>query len=175
MKVVEFYRGERGNVMGHTLAEIMQYSLGAMEMDHDYIQWILPSNETSAMNGDAPTLTKEEAIILSEDPELRERVKASFLKFIDFLGLELTGTEGEPVVDSLLSTQERPNPTRWMDHFNHNMLRVTRCLKCMRLTGHENYALALFEFLKQNQSTFSINTFGHWSKATFDDLWSRTC
>src|SRR5690348_12235655 len=87
MKIVEFYRNERGNINGHRLDDVMGFSLGAMEMDHDYIQFILPSNETSSMNGDAPTLTREEATILSEDPELREKVKASFLKFIDFLGL----------------------------------------------------------------------------------------
>ncbi len=173
MKIVEFYRNERGNINGHRLDDVMGFSLGAMEVDHDWVQWLLPSNETSSMNGDAPTLTLEEATILSEDPELREKVKASFLKFIDFLGLQMIDDGATQIITALPPTHDRPNPLEWMEGFNHNMLRVTRCLKCMRLTGHENYAAALFRFLRTNQNMFSINTFAHWRTAAMkEDLWA---
>ena len=76
MKIVEFYRGERGYscaddiamrerdhipVRGDTLDEIMKWPDEWLEEDHDYIQWLFPSTEPSQMNSAAPTLTRDES------------------------------------------------------------------------------------------------------------------
>jgi hypothetical protein len=59
-----------------------------------------------------------------------------------------------------------------MKEFNHNMLRVTRVLKSLRLTGLPRYADAFFKVLLQHKGTIgSPNAFGHWTRATFNDLW----
>jgi hypothetical protein len=99
MKIVEFYRGERGNENGHTLADIMTWSNGALEMDHDYVQFMFPSNERSMMNCDAPTMTKEESQIFEADPELQERVKQSLVRFLDFLDFKLSRDDDEIVIE----------------------------------------------------------------------------
>lgn len=172
MRVVEFYRGEIPNQSGVTLEQMMQFTLGEMEMDHDYIQWMFPSNEPSMLNCDAPVLTKEESEIFKADPELQQKVLDSFYKFLNFLGLEASISEsGTMWIEEIAPTESRPDPQWWMKSFNHNMLRVTRVLKCMRLTGHLDPALALHGFLKSHQDKFSENTRKYWYDATFEPLW----
>lgn len=180
MKIVEFYRGERRNHVGDLLKHMMEFSLREMEDNHDFIQWMFPSNEPSQMNDEAPVLTLEESEIFKNDPELQKQVEASFRKFLNFLGLELIESPipdifplfiMEKMVIALKPTTERPYPIWWMDDFNHNMLRITRVLKCLRLTGLDTHAKAFFVFLSEHKFKFSPNTFGHWERATNDPLW----
>lgn len=49
MEIVKFYRGERGNQNGDMLDDILTWKFGALDMDHDFIQWLFPSNEPSQM------------------------------------------------------------------------------------------------------------------------------
>lgn len=179
MKIVEFYRGERGNHLGVTLDQMMAFSPEDMEMDHDYIQWMFPSNEPSGLNCDAPVLTYEESLIFVNDPELQEKVKQSFVKYLGFLGFVLTKDDETDVTIGLMEpTEKRPDPQLWTREFNHNMLRVTRVLKCLRLTGNNWYAVALFDALRafdharQSPTRFSMNTWKFWSVAVKENLWA---
>lgn len=172
MKIVEFYRGERPNHMGVTLDEMMQFTHGQLEMDHDYVQWMFPSNEASMLNVEAPVLTKEEAYIISSDPELREKVKQSFIKMLDFFGFVLTkDEEGSVLIEDMPPTEKRKQPQRWLMSFNHNMLRATRVLKCLRLCGLTEHALAFYNALRNHKVKVSTNTFKYWTDAIMVPLW----
>ena len=166
MKIVEFYRGERPNSGGAYLHEIMTWKDGALEMDHDWVQWVFPSNEPSMINGDAPTLTREEAFIFINDPNLQKKIKESFIRYLAFLGMKL---EDDQV--HLIELEGVANSQRWTIAFNHNMLRVTRVLKCLRLTGHDQYAISLHNALMSVRERFSENTLGHWRRAVNEPLW----
>lgn len=164
MKVLEFYRGG-GNTNGHTLEEILKWSDGALEMDHDWVQFVFGSNEPSKLNGDAPTLTKEESDIFKADPELQEKVKQAFLRFLKFLHFKLESDGEKPVIKA------ESVDVWWLEEFNHTMLRVTRMLKSLRLKGLERYAVAFYEAVKPFRNRLSDNTWGYWTRATFDPLW----
>lgn len=167
MQIVEFYRGERGNQCGHKLDEMLTWSNGALEMDHDYVQWMFPSNERSMLNGEAPTLTKEESKIFEADPALQEKVKQSLVRFLDFLHFKLS-RDDEAV---LIEPKDSQNTPWWLRNFNHNMLRVTRLLKALRLTGNTKYAVAMFDALRPFKPQVSTNTWQYWYAAVFDPLW----
>lgn len=170
MQIVEFYRGERPNHVGYTLDQIMGFSRYLFEIDHDYVQWLFPSNEPSQMNAEAPTLTREEAAIFCADPELKDKVKQSFIKMLDFYGFYLA--QDDPIViEALPSTELRPSPRLWLRRFNHNMLRVTRVLKCLRLVGLSEYATAFLGVLSQYGQNVSPNTFQYWTDAVSLPLW----
>lgn len=171
MKIVDFYRGECGNTNGVLLTEIWTWSHGAMEMDHDWVQWVFPSPEQSQLNGDAPTLSKAESTIFCSDPELQDRVRTSLLRMLDFLGFYLAQDDEMVKIERIEPTEERPNPQWWLGAFNHNMLRVTRVLKSLRSTGLHRYALALYDALRPYKEKMSPNTWGHWTRAVFDPLW----
>lgn len=166
MKIIEFYRCERGNQNGHKLDDIVtNWTDGWLEMDHDYIQWVFPSNEVSAMNGEAPTLTREEASIFENDLELQDKVKRSFVRFLRFLQFELEEHDEQIIIKPI---QECP---RWLTQFNHTMLRVTRILKSLRLTGNTKYANAFYDALRPYKSRVSENTWSFWYNAVFEPLW----
>jgi hypothetical protein len=167
MKIVEFYRGERANNAGHTLEEILTWSNGALEMDHDWVQWVFGSNERSMLNGEAPTLTKEESDIFKSDPELQEKVKQSFIRILRFLDFKLS-KDGEEI---LIEPKDENVPWWIRGAFNHNMLRVTRILKCLRLTGNDRYAVAFFDALREFKDKLSTNTWGYYHSAVFEPLW----
>lgn len=172
MQVVDFYRGDRGNQNGTLLEQMMQYTHGELEMDHDYVQWMFPSNETSMLNVDAPVLTKEESEIFHADLELRDKVKQSFIKMLDFFGFYLAQDDnGTVLIEDLAGTDKRPQPQRWLHSFNHNMLRATRVLKCLRLTGLTEYALAFYDALRRHKVKVSQNTFKYWTDAITLPLW----
>lgn len=172
MKIVEFYRGERPNQAGVTLAEMRQFTLSQMEVDHDYIQWMFPSNEPSALNCDAPVLTKEESEIFKSDPELQRLLLDSFDQFLFFLGFILRVNEsGDIEIDTIPPDDQRGNPLWWTSHFNHNMLRITRVIKCLRLTGNDRQAIAFYTKLGQYKENFSANTWNYWRQAAIEPLW----
>jgi hypothetical protein len=165
-KIIDFYREESGNNNGHRLSEILSWSDGALEMDHDYIQWLFPSNEPSNFNADAPVLTQEDAAIFKADPELRAKVKESFLRILKFFEFELTPE------NKVVPLQETPV---WLRAFNHNMLRATRVIKSLRLLGLELYALAFFSAIEKYRPNLSENTLKYWCAAAFDPLWEESC
>jgi hypothetical protein len=165
MRIVEFYRGERPNVAGNYLSEIMEWTDGFLEGGHDWVQWTFPSNEMSSINVDAPTLTRDQADVFISDPELRQKLKTAFVRFLQFLRFEITRDDGVVVIEA---KEELPH---WLQTFNHNMFRVTRVLKSLRLTGHQHYAIALFEALRPFRDRVSPNTWSYWQRAVNEDLW----
>lgn len=168
MKIVEFYRGERGNQNGHMLDEILTWSNGALDMDHDWVQWVFASNEASMLNGEAPVMTKAESELFENDPSLQDKMEQSFLRFLSYLGFEVVIKDAvKPHIEPI----ESENTPWWLRSFNHNMLRVTRVLKSLRLTGHTEYAVALYNALLKFEANVSPNTWQYWKAATFDDLW----
>lgn len=171
MEIIKFYRGERGNQNGDMLEDILKKSNYWLEIDHDYVQWLFPSIERSQMNYDAPTMTIEEVSAFEEDEDLQQKVKQSFIRFLNFLELKLTQDNDEVVIESI---EEYP---LWLREFNHNMLRVTRVLKSLRLTGNSQYAIALHKCLKNlhdnipnKEWQLSPYTWQYWDNAALGDI-----
>jgi len=122
-QILKFYRGEE-NRAGHLLKEILEeWDDEDWERGHDFIQWVFPTDEESRFHPDAPIMTCQEAIILGEDPELREKVLAALERFKKFLKLD-------------------SGPYWWAKN-NHNLLRISRVIRCLALLGLEEEAVKL--------------------------------
>lgn len=123
-QILKFYRGEE-NRSGHLLKAILEeWDDEDWERGHDFIQWVFPTDEESRFHPEAPVMTCQEAIILGEDPELREKVLAALERFKGFLKLE-TG------------------PHWWARPNDHNLLRISRVIRCLALLGLEEEAFTL--------------------------------
>lgn len=166
MQIVEFYRGNRGNQNDDYLEQMLTWTDGALEMDHDWVQWAFPSNEPSMLNGESPVLSKAESEAFEADPELQVKVQHTFNRFLEFLGFEMT-CENDVVE---IKTRYDGLPLI-LQGFNHNMLRITRVLKSLRLTGNTRYAVAFYDALRPFKSCFSPNTWSYWEDAVFQPLW----
>lgn len=153
------------------LVDILSWTNGQLEMDHDWVQWVFPSNEPSSLNSDAPTMTLEESQTFEANTVLQAKVVDSFKRYLSFLVMNLV--DGDvPKVEVSVSTPW------WLANFNHNMLRITRVLKSLRLTGNTKYANAFYDALRPYTASsegvnplVSYNTAQHWRNAIFDSLW----
>ncbi len=165
-RLVDFYRGEGTDAEGRALAEIWAFSDGQMEAIHDFIQWLFPLREASRFNPDAPLLTDTDVAAFRADPTLRANLLRSLDAFLGFLGLARDGigiVEG-PDFEARRDVWASPN---------HNWLRITRVLHCLRILGLDDEARDLFAFLERlhqgGTSGITPDTFGYWAGAARPD------
>ena len=163
-RLLDFYWGEATDTEGRFLGEILSWSDDELEAVHDFVQWLFPLPEPSRFNPDAPLLTVEDVAAFHSDPLLRDNLLQSFGRFLAFLGLSQAADE---------TVVEGPNfaarvPDVWA-YSNHNWLRVTRLLHCLRLLGQEDRARSLFAWLalqyKRHKFPIPADTFRYWTKA----------
>lgn len=106
-----------------------------LEMAHDYIQWLFPIRETSMFNYDTQELQLHEAKRIRETPECLERFQKSYEMLLDFYGMRLVDRNTGEVArhDNFRPCYDN------LDESGHNLLRITRILKCLGEMGLEHY------------------------------------
>lgn len=179
-EIIEFYRNEsdaRG--VGWFTDIVNRWSDEHWERSHDFIQWLFPLKTPSNFNPDAPLLTDEDIALLS-DPKskaLEANIFHAFQRFLRFLGLR-----GEFVFDNNNLYEDDQYPSdKWRvwkaDNFverenlwnksNHNWLRITRVLACLKLLKFDPLSNAFFKCLCElyNKGYGSADSLGYWQKA----------
>ena len=166
VSIVRYYEGLAPDDRGRSLSEIQQWPDERIEAVHDFIQWMFPLTERSGVNPGAPVLDDNAIREFRSRPELRDRLRVSFLRMLRFYGLKYENSRVERAEDF-------PERSRnWMSPWNHNHLRITRILKSLRTLGLEREAAAFFECLAgiyEGQPArlrpISEETFGYWQSA----------
>ena len=165
--IIDFYNGDAPDDRGRFLSEIQGWPDDRLESVHNYIQWLFPLPEPSPVNPSAPLLDSTAIREFGRRPELRERMRASFLRMLQFYGLEWS--DGE--VRQAGNHAERSR--NWLSPGNHNHLRITRILRCLRLAGLEAESSAFFACLRaiyeeervKPRPAISAETFRFWTSA----------
>lgn len=111
-RLFDFYLGSATGPRNLTLDEILLLTNGQFEQSHDLIQWIFPLPEPSKHNKAAPLLDDETIVAMKENEVCRANLKRCFLRFEKFLN----------------ETKEV-----WVAPKNHNLLRITRAIRCLML------------------------------------------
>lgn len=145
-----------------------------LEVCHDYIQWLLPTDVPSRMNSEAPLLTEDVQHIFRTDREIQTNFRSGVLRFWRFLGLEPSPTAtGE---FQLVKAQhfERRILMCWRGPANHNWMRVSRALRSLKLTGLQAERRAFVAILKQiireHPDMISETAIEHWEHEASEDL-----
>ena len=143
------------------LDEYWGWDIDTLEQVHDFIQWMFPLNEPSAVNPDAPLVTAEDQHAFRHEPLLKSSMLRSLNVFLNFLGLEMC-QDGNVVRHA----QFDQRISLWK-YSNHNWLRITRMLKSLRLLGFETEARAVWKCLRElhEDGFVSENSFRYWSEA----------
>ncbi len=163
MKIVEFYRGEIPNNEGLFFQDFLaRYGHSQMEVDHAWIQWVLPTKQLSNFNEDAPLLTDDEITLFQHDPELKEKLDLVVNKVLDYFGMENT-PEG-------LIWSERPHARWWLQAFNHNMLRMDRFIVSLRYFGRNDIAQQVFGLLGEYQEIYKNSYQNYWRVSALAEL-----
>jgi hypothetical protein len=124
-RITGFLSGETPDGEGRFLREILAWPDQRIESVHDFIQWLFPLTEPSPVNPDAPVLDADTIAEIRSRPELQDAVRASAARMRRFY-------EGS---------------RHWITPGNHNHLRITRILKCLRLAGLDREAGDFFQWL----------------------------
>jgi hypothetical protein len=159
-----FYRDDAQDDAGRTWEQIVSWSDDRLEAVHDFIQWLFPLPEPSGANPWAPTLSPASIQAFHASPEMRERLRGSFLRMLRFYGLQWTDGKRVERADGFARSAEN-----WLWPGNHNHLRLTRILRSLRLLGLEEESASLFAALQAIQQEFpsriTPRTFSFWREA----------
>lgn len=108
---------------GRTVETLVNASDAWLEDHHDWVQWAFPNQDPSFFNDDAPVWTPDEAARLPPDAvENLRRLLARFVAFLD-------------------------RTDHWRAATDHNHLRITRALHCLRDAGLQTEARALHDLV----------------------------
>ena len=144
-RLLDFYAGRGGDHRGRTLSDVHRFSVGMLEYEHDFIQWLFPLRTPSPVNPDAPTLSEQDVAQFRSSDALRIRLRQSFELMLDFYGLVLKERDGNLVVQRADTFGLRAE--NWLTPGNHNFLRITRMLKSLTILGQQDLARAFLDCL----------------------------
>ena len=112
MNFKNFLLGIEPDFKGRTIQEIWDYSDIQIEGNHDFIQLIFPLNKKSQNVFHGYYLDNEDLINeLKESHQIRENIIKSSSWFLSFL----------------------KRNDHWKSKYDHNQLRITRVIECLRL------------------------------------------
>ena len=160
--LVEFYSGRATDFAGRLIDDIWAMSLDELEYNHDYIQWLFPLRERSAVQPRVPVLD-DATIRAFGSVELRDRLERSARVMARFYGLDV----GDRVVRRAPDFEDRRRV--WLTPGNHNFLRLTRILKSLTTFGHAALASAwldaLLSIYDENAKIIGPTTLQFWRNA----------
>lgn len=137
LDVISFYLNESTDALGRSIEDMWAMTDEELMHSHDVIQVLFPTTEESAFNPDAPLLTETDIRLFQKNPELQERLLASFHRFLRVFGLNYA--------DDVVSG----NTDTWVfAKLNHNWLRFTRIMRCLTTLGRIKEAQAFLAFLE---------------------------
>lgn len=171
--IVKFYLGKGYDYAGRTIEEIWSFPTHDLEDIHDFIQWIFPSFSRSEYNEHAPLLTDADIQEFRNSKRLQTNLIKSFEVMLAFYGfVRTTDSRGNSVITKSDSFEKRT--LEWVEKENHNFLRITRILKCLRVLGLQKEALAFYKALDKEMNPaqkeiIGERTYNFWRRAS----WSR--
>lgn len=148
--IVSFYEGQTADHIGRHIHYIWAQGKSFLEGSHDYIQYLFPNKEPSAINPFAPVLTDETIEEFKSRPDLIASVRRSLEVMMNFYQMD----EKYPW---------------WCTKKNHNYLRCTRILHTLKAFGMQeeldNFYSKLVRIRKDNKEVIDNLIFSFWEDA----------
>lgn len=119
--VVAFLQGTGRDGRGRTLRQVFGLTVDQLENKHDYIQWIFPLTEASAAVPNSPVLAAADVMTLRQSPDAQTSLARAEHMMRHFW------------LDN----------NHWLSPYDHNLLRITRAVKSLRLLADDRRADAL--------------------------------
>lgn len=156
--VTDFFIKGGPDKEGRTLNRIQNFTYFEMEAVHSFIQWAFPLHEKSLHSIDAPILAKSDIETLRSSEIAKEEILKNAKAFKEFLGL------GEK--------RDEMRIAFWCRKGNHNLLRITRIIKSLRLFGLESEANKFYHevLAEAKRMCLSVTTIEYWNKAISEPL-----
>lgn len=158
-----FLKGEGKDINGRTFESVMGFNNLKMEIIHNYIQSLFPTDEPSAYHKSV-VLTPELIETMKNDSVVLGNLQRAFNKMMDFYGF-IPDDKGNI---RLVSPNLKKALKTWLKPNNHNFLRITRILRCMHLFEMKEEENKLYRELKRLSQIYDFLyiPMEHWNKAT---------
>jgi len=159
--IIDFLRGIIPDYKGRMHEDLIRFSDVEMERCHDQCQWLFPLHEESKFADTYPIITKEVVELSEEYPEVNSNIMKASRRMRLFLGIR--------PFDNIERQRD------WLEDGNHNLLRVTRVIRCLRLFNMVEQAVGFYNDVYSTSLYFDISpmTYDYWSKALMtEDQWS---
>lgn len=170
--IKDFLMGKGTDHLGRTLPSYWDCDDNEMEKCHDRIQFMFPLHEDSKMAKNFPIITKELVDEMEADGSIKE-VRENLVRNTEFF-LKFLGVTDDLSAMIINGTQSIYNiKGNWLKNGDHNLLRITRMLRSLRLFGLDALALEIYEHFKIIGKRAGINcvTLDYWYRATHDEKW----
>lgn len=137
-----FYRGTGRDAEGRTLDWILSQDDAWLELTPNYIQWLFPTSARTRFNGNAPLLTT--SFIENFNEREKTNLYRSLERMMCFYGIHWDRRTNQFTRNLETFTTRSQN---WVTRGNHNFLRLTRILSCLRALGERDVAGNLLQLL----------------------------
>jgi hypothetical protein len=119
-----------------------------IERRHNFIQWLFPLPKRSRFNWLAPLLSEADRALWQTDTDLRSRLARSSTRMLAFYRMS----------------------NHWQKAHNHNFLRATRIICCLKLCGLEEASDDVFRFFMaysegDGRKVIDVTTREFWRRA----------
>jgi hypothetical protein len=166
-RILAFHAGTGPDHRGRRIADVLAYDHEALELHHDYIQWLFPLEEPSGVMPFAPRLDPACRAAFARDPACRAALRRAFATMCDFYGFVLDERQEPPRLARGPHFAARAR--EWVTPGNHNFLRLTRILKCLVALDEAPRARALLACLEavhaERSATIGARTLAFWRGA----------
>ncbi|RDW64903.1 hypothetical protein BP6252_10554 [Coleophoma cylindrospora] len=167
--IITFFRGGR-DYRGRTLTQILSWTDEELEYHHDYVQTLFPLPERSGITFSAPIVDREVFETFRNDEQLRAELKRAWIRIMGFYGFKLQEDNGKDLKVTV-SPLFPKNSQNWLCRFDHNHLRITRIIRCLRVLGLEDEASAFHAAIKHvSEGIVGATTIAFWDRAMFSTL-----
>lgn len=145
--IVAFLEGEGTDARGRSLFDVLGFDDAALELNHDFIQWLFPLPEPSGAVPDAPVLAADD-IQAIHDSTLAQCALAA-------------------ATDRMEAFYRATHS--WLQPHDHNHLRITRIIRSLRLLRGDGEADAfravILSMVEATRAPVSARSRGYWATA----------
>jgi len=158
-RLLLFLSGDGTDHNGRTYDDMLAWTDTQIEQAHDSIQWMFPLHEVSGHFDGAPVVTEDDIEDALGDPSILQNLEASTKRMEQFFAI---GEWDNQMLQGL-----------WCRNRNHNLLRVTRIIRCLRLFGLDDIAKRFYDEVVYAAKRHGVSdtTLVFWRRAMEDDIW----
>jgi len=158
--ITDFFikNGEDNN--GRMLLNILSWNDNKLDAVHNCIQWMFPLYERSLHYLDSTILDDDDIEIIKNSDVAKRNIKLIFERMCKFFGI--------------CDFEDTRKHKMWCYSGNHNMLRITRIIRSLRLFGLDKEAKrfydAVLDIATSEGNRVSKNTLDYWNDALNGNL-----
>jgi len=166
--IIDFLEGNGKDYRGRTFHSMIESDDKELEICNDKIQFMFPLHEESNFASVYPIVTKELIEKVKDNKIIKDNLILASKRMLSFYGIDKKPFNIYKV-------------SLWSDVRNHNLLRITRIIRSLRLFGLEETALDFYERVckaVKDAEIYNIYNYeidqeapSYWKKAMYDPIW----